>query len=92
MTNFILISKAILQRNSQLERNLEDSTDEKNFNEQAEELCRSYLELSTQIKSLQRKEKDLLCEINNVLSEKENLKTTDRKGVEELSNLAGKLK
>ncbi len=81
-----------MQRNSQLERNLEDSTDEKHFNEQAEELCRAYMELSTQIKSLQRKEKDLLCEINNVLSEKENLKTTDRRGVEELSNLAGKLK
>ena len=86
------MSIAILQRNSQLEDTLNDNTEENVFREKAKNVSEEYLELNQQIKELQKKEKDLLCEINEVLTEKENLQSTERKDLEEIKTSILKLK
>jgi uncharacterized protein YlxW (UPF0749 family) len=86
------LSIAILQRNSQLEDNLNDSTEENVFRDKAKKVSEEYMELNQQIRELQKKEKDLLCEINEVLTEKENLQSTERKDLEEIKTSIIKLK
>lgn len=81
-----------MQRNSQLEDSLNDTTEENVFREKAKKVSEEYMELNQQIKELQKKEKDLLCEINEVLTEKENLQSTERKELEEIKTSVIKLK
>jgi len=81
-----------LEKNNSLEETLIAGVDKKTFQKHAENLTKSYLQMCTQVKELQKEEKDLLCEINEVLSEKENLNSSDKKILEELSSLIGKYK
>lgn len=73
-----------MQRNNQLEESLNDNSDDKMYNEKAEDLSEQYKKISLQVKAMQKKEKGLLCEINDILTEQENLSTGERRALEDV--------
>lgn len=81
----------ILERNNDLESDFNNNID-RNLEIKSESLIETYTELYETIKELQKREKDLVCEINNVLSDKENLNNSDKKTLEEDLSSAGKYK
>ncbi len=81
-----------MQKNNQLERTLKEANDDQILDEQAQMLTEAYSELGIQIRELNHKEKELLYEINEILSEKENLATIDKKEIDDLTSVISKYK